>query len=172
MKMFLGINYLFVGKRSEGTKLLQEIRRLTFDWAVSPETIPEDYLSGRVDIESLKVIFTHVDETRASVLKKQKELLAVTKKYPEFRAGLLHLAITWLQLGRGSEGLEVLKQYHKIDPNNATVEYYLTMLCIERFDYVQAWKFLKNTEAIVQARDHKPKALQSLHRSLKRLCPT
>ncbi len=172
MKMFMGINYLFVGRKSEGTKLLQEIRHLTFNWAVSPETIPEDYLSGKVDVEGLKVIFGHVDETRGSVLEKQKQLLAITKKYPQFRAGLLHLAITWLQLGRGSEGLEVLKQYHKVDPNNSTVEYYLTMLCIERFDYIQAWKFLKHTEEIVHARDHNPKALRSLHQSLKRLCPS
>ncbi len=172
IKMFLGINYLFVGKKSEGTKLLQSIRGLTFDWAVSPETIPEDYLSGNVDIEGLKAIFGHVDETRASVLEKQKQLIAITKRYPKFRAGLLHLAITWLQLGRGSEGLEVLQQYHKIDPTNSTVEYYLTMLCTERFDYVQAWKYLKITEEIVQARDHKPKALRGLRQTLKRLCPS
>ncbi len=35
LKMFMGFNYLFIGKHSEGAKLLREIRHITFDEAVS-----------------------------------------------------------------------------------------------------------------------------------------
>ena len=113
LKMFMGFNYLFVGKNAEGAALLREIRHITFDEAVSPETIPDDYLSGKIDAEGIKAVFLPVDETRASVLEKQKELKKILKRYPSFRAGQLQMATTWLQLGRGSEAREVLECYHQ-----------------------------------------------------------
>lgn len=167
LKLFLGLNYLFTGKKAEGKKLLEEIRKLTFDYAVSPETIPEDYLNRKVDAEGIKVIFLPVDETRASIIEKQKKLEKVLKRYPQFRAGILQLAITWLQLGRGSEALEVLEKHHAIDPNNSVVEYYLAVLCLQRYDYLRAWKFLRSTEAILASRDHAPKALKGVKSTLK-----
>src|SRR3984957_2781615 len=103
LKMFLGLNYLFIGKKKEGKILLEELRNYTFDSCVSPETLPDDYLKGRIDADGLKVIFLPVDETRASVVEKQKELSQVLQRYPLFRAGVFQLATTWLQLGRGSE---------------------------------------------------------------------
>ena len=108
--------------------LLQELSNYTFDSAVSAETLPDDYLKGRIDADGLKVIFLPVDETRASVVEKQKQLKQLLQRYPLFRAGVFQLATTWLQLGRGSEALEVLEQYHKIDPNSSTVEYYLSSI--------------------------------------------
>lgn len=171
LKMFLGLNYLFIGKKKEGKMLLEELRNYTFDSCVSPETLPDDYLKGRIDVDGLKVIFLPVDETRASVVDKQKQLTQVLKRYPLFRAGVFQLATTWLQLGRGSEALEVLEQYHKIDPDCSTVEYYLSTVSLQRMDYLNAWKFLKNAEALTQARDHHPKALKSLRSHLRQLCP-
>lgn len=171
LKMLLGINYLFVGKKKEGKKLLQEIRHVTFEDAVSPESLPEDYLSGKVDIEGLKAVFMHVDEKRTSIEEKQKELAGVIKKYPHFRGGLLQQAICWLQLGRGSEALDALQKYHLIDPNSATVEYYLSVLCMERYDYNRAWQYLQQAETLTRTRGHNPKALKALRSALKRSCP-
>ncbi len=171
LKMFLGINYLFVGKKKEGRKLLEELSNYTFDSAVSPETLADDYLKGRIDAEGLKVIFLPVDETRASVVEKQKELKELLQRYPLFRAGIFQLATTWLQLGRGSEALEVLERYHQIDPTTSTVEYYLSTVSMQRMDYLNAWKFLKNAEKLTQAREHNPKALKALRSHLKQLCP-
>ncbi|HSW86960.1 MAG TPA: transglutaminase family protein [Rhabdochlamydiaceae bacterium] len=171
LKMLLGMNYLFVDKKSEGKKLLEEIRDTTFDYAVSPETIPADYLKGKVDAEGLKTVFLHVDETRASIVEKQKKLQKILSKYPSFRAGLLHLAITWIQLGRGREAQEILEKYHKIDPGDSVVEYYLAILCMERMDYNRSWFFLKRSESITQAREHKPKALKEIRNHLRRICP-
>ena len=171
LKMLLGLNYLFVGKKQDGRALLEQVRHLTLDCEVSPETIPDDYLSGRIDSEGIKAIFLPVDENRSSILEKQKELQKLLTRYPKFRAGLMQLATTWLQLGRGSEAQEVLRRYHAIDPDSATVEYYLSLVSIQRMDYLQAWKFLKQTEALTTARDHKPKALKALRNHLRTLCP-
>lgn len=171
LKMFLGFNYLFVGKSNEGTSLLREIRNITFDEAVSKETIPDDYLSGKIDANGIKAVFLPVDETRISIVKKQKELKQILKSYPQYKAGLMQLATTWLQLGRSSEAKEILERYHKIDPHNSTVEYYLAILCIERFDYNHAWSYLKQAESLVQSRHHTPKALASVRESLRRISP-
>ncbi len=171
LKMFLGLNYLFVGKHAQGTKLLKEIQGMTFEEAISQETLPDDYLNKKVDIDGIKAVFLPVDETRESILKKQKELQAILFRYPSYRAGLLMLATTWMQLGRGSEALEVLQKYHKIDPNNSIVEYYLAISCSQRLDYNQAWAFLKNAEKITLAREHYPKALLAIRQQLRHSCP-
>lgn len=171
LKMFLGLNYLFAGKKKDGAKLLKEIHHITFDEAVSPETIPEDYLSGKIDAEGIKAVFLPVDETRESILKKQKELEQILKRHPNFRAGKLHLATTWLQLGRISEAKEVLETYHKIDPHHCIVEYYLAILCLEHLDYNQAWSYFKQVESLSSARGHYPKALVSLRENLRKICP-
>ena len=171
LKMFMGLNYLFVGRNSEGTKLLREIRYLTFAESVSPESIPDDYLSGKIDAEGIKAVFLPVDETRESILKKQKELEQILKRYPHFRAGKLHLATTWLQLGRLNEAKEILEAYHKLDPHYCIVEYYLSVLCLERLDYNQAWNYLKQTESLAHARGTHPRALRSVREALRSVCP-
>jgi tetratricopeptide (TPR) repeat protein len=171
LKMLRGFTYLFVGNTSEATKLLNQVKSVIFEEAVSAENLPEDYLNGKIDIEGIKAIFLPVDETRESILKKQKELSNLLKRYPLFRAGHLHLATTWLQLGRGNEAREVLERFHKIDPHNATIEYYLTILCYERHDYNHAWRYLKKTEELVVSRAHYPKVLSALRSELRRNCP-
>ncbi len=171
LKMFLGFNYLFIGKTTQGAKLLKEIKGVTFEEAVSPESIPEDYLNGKVNAEGIKAVFMPVDETRESVIKKQKELEEIIRRYPSYRAGLLQLATTWLQLGRGSEAMEILQRLHRLDPNNATVEYYLSTIAAGRLDYHLAWSHLQKAELLVQERNHQPKALLELKARLRRVCP-
>lgn len=171
LKMFLGLNYLFVGKKGDGVKLLKEIQGVVFDEAVSSENIPEDYLKGKIDVEGLKTIFLTVDETRESILKKQKELEKVMKHYPDFRAGKIQLATTWLQLGRTSEARAILEGYHRLDPHHCIVEYYLSVLCLEHLDYTQSWSYFKQAESLAHARGHHPKALVSVREHLRRLCP-
>jgi tetratricopeptide (TPR) repeat protein len=171
LKMFLGINYLSIGKMKQGINLFKEIKGMTFDEAVSAETIPADYLNGKVDIDGINAVFSPVDETRESIVKKQKELEKIVARYPSYRAGILQLAITWLQLGRGTEALEILQRYHKVDPHNATVEYYLSIIAAGRFNYPLAWSHLLQAETLVHARDHRPKALLNLRNQLRSICP-
>lgn len=171
LKMFLGLNYLFVGRTAEGEKLLRPLKTVTFDYAVAPETLPNDYLHGKVDIEGLKAVFLPVDETRESILAKQDQLKKILKRFPEFRGGILQLAITYLQLGRAGEARQILEKFHALDPGDPTVEYYLAIVCAERFDYKSAWKYLKRAEAITAARDHRPRALRGLRNQLRTICP-
>ncbi|HSX04396.1 MAG TPA: transglutaminase family protein [Rhabdochlamydiaceae bacterium] len=171
IKMFLGFNYLFIGKIEKGSELLSQIRNLVFDHAVVAESLPQDYLNGAIEIEGLKSVFLPVDETRESVLEKQKSLQDIVKKYPRFRGGILQLAVTYLQLNRASEALNILKSYHKIDPNDPTVEYYLAVLCVERLDYNGAWEYLKRAENITRTRNHSPKALKGLRHHLRTISP-
>ena len=171
VQMFLGLNYLFVGRKSEGEKLLKPLKNFTFDYAVAPETLVNDYLNGRVNPEGIQAIFMPVDETRESIVDKQAELKKLLKQYPKFRGGILQLAITYLQLGRVGEALEVLTRYHKIDPEDPTVEYYLSIACAERYNFNQSWEYLKVAEAITDKRDHHPNALRALRNKLRTICP-
>ena len=167
LDLLMGLNFLFVGKKKEGRALLQKLDNYTFDWAVSPETLASDYLKGKVDADGIKTVFMHVDETRDSILKKQQILLKTIKKYPSFRGGLLQLAVTYLQLGRYFDAESVLEKYHLIDPHNSVVEYYLAAIATERFDYNKAWRYLRQTEAILEAREHKSPALRGLRNFLR-----
>ncbi len=171
VNFFLGMNYLFVGKKKEGKALLEPMKKFTFDWAVSPETVTDDYLEGRADVDALKAVYLHVDEKRQSVLEKQKKIQEVLKKYPRFRAGILQLAVSWLQLGRQQEALQTLELHHQIDPTNCVVEYYLSILSLQRLDYNKAWQHLRQTEKILNNREHKCKALRGLRDHLRRLSP-
>lgn len=171
LKMLLGINYLLVGEKVLGKKLLQEIRNLTFEESVSAETIPDDYLKGRIDIEGIRAVFLHVDETRNSIIQKQKILKEVLKRFPKYRAGIFQLATTWLQLNRSMEAMQVLETYYALDPTNATVAYYLSILSLQRLDFNRAWKYWHQANKLTQERGHCPKVLKELHAHLKRLCP-
>jgi tetratricopeptide (TPR) repeat protein len=171
LKMFFGFSCLFNGKTGKGVTLLKEVNASCFHEAVSKESIPEDYLSGKVDIEGIKAVFLPVDETRESILKKQKTLEHIVQRYPRYRAGLFHLATTWLQLGRTKEAIPILQKYHDIDPHNAVVEYYLSIVCLERLDYNLAWAHLKQLSSLLEAKQHTPPALLSLRQHLSMLCP-
>lgn len=171
LKMFLGLNYLFTGEIKKGKDSLKEIRSLTLHFSVSKETIPSDFLNGYTDIESIKSVFTHVDETRQSILEKLSALEKVSANYPKFRAALLQVAVCHLQLGHLAEALRILEKYHALDPEDATVEYYLAELYLERFDIQKAWRHFNLAETLTLARDHKPKAFHPLKLSLLRYSP-
>ena len=136
-----------------------------------PETLTQDYLMGNVDIEGLKAIFTRVDENRASIIKKQQELETLLKRFPKFRSGIMQLATTYLQLGKTAEALKTLSNYHNIDSNDATVEYYLSALFAERVDYLKSWEHLKKAQKLTEEKDHRPKALKALRNHLRNFCP-
>ncbi|MCH9613239.1 MAG: hypothetical protein SP1CHLAM54_02370 [Chlamydiia bacterium] len=166
INMLLGYNYLFIGKVKEGTALLTQVAGQTMDGGVHADTTPIDYLKGRVDIDSLKIMFKEVDETRDSIEAKKAELETVVKKWPKFRDGWFHLAVCHLQLGRGREGLDALKRYHALDPTNPIVEYYLSVLSFERYKYIDAKRYFTSCEKLLQEAGHKPKALKGLRNAL------
>lgn len=168
---FMGIIHLLNDNENAAKPLLMQIVDFIHDDNVSKETLAEDYFNEAVGIDGVKAVFIRVNETRQSLLEKKQALEEALKKYPRFREGLFSLAGTWLQLHRAGEALEILKAYHAIDPENASVEYYLSALYAERFDYNNSWKHLRNAEKLVAKRDHNPKALLELRQELARLCP-
>ncbi len=171
LNMFLGFNYLFTDRPKEGKALLEKVRGVTPDYAVCPDTISEDYLLGRTDVEGIQAVFSEVDETRESILKKRERLEKVVKKYPKFRQGILHLAITYLQLGREKDALPFLKKYIKLHPKDPTVNYYLSAIHFQRHNWNESWKYLLVAEETILKADHKPRALAQLRKSLERVCP-
>lgn len=167
----LAYSYLLTGNNEKGEELLKSLKGYIPDYAVSKDPMVEDYLNGKVDINGIKAIFMHVDETRESIIKKQQALEDILKSYPQFRTGIFCLATTWLQLHREKEALDVLERYHEMHPNDPTSEYYLAVLYGERFDYNKAWTHLRNAENLVLARQHNPKVLKELRKELSFLSP-
>lgn len=162
----MGYNYLFTGNLEKGKRLLQEIKDSQFPYSIFKEKTAEDYLNGKVDIDGIKAIFLHVDEKRESILKKKEKLEDIVKRYPAFRGGIFSLAVTWLQLHRYGEALEILKTYHQLEPNDPTAEYYLTMLYFQRFNYEEAWRHFENLEKILNQKKHLPKLLKEIKKEL------
>jgi regulator of sirC expression with transglutaminase-like and TPR domain len=171
IKTFLGLQYLFVGEKAKGESLLKAVRGHIADHQVVADSIVEDYLAGQTDAAAIQSVFREVDETRQSILAKQKEIEGVIQKFPRFRSALFHLAITYLQLGREKEAIPILERYMEIDTKNPTVCYYLAALHAQRLNYNAAWKYLRAAETLVRARNHAPKVLEDLRMNLQRSCP-
>ena len=171
LNMFLGFNYLFIGKIEEGKALLKKIQAVVPEHAIAMDTISDDFLKGKTSIEGIKAVYAKVDETRNSILEKRKHLEEIVEQYPEFRQGILHIAITYLQLGREKQALPYLEKYHKLYPQDATVNYYLSAIYYQRHHYNQSWKYFLQAEKITAQANHEPKALKELKTALTRVCP-
>jgi tetratricopeptide (TPR) repeat protein len=164
---FLGYNYLFTGDKKTGIEYLKRAKSQKIEGSISTNTIIEDYLHGNVDEEGILAIYEHLDETRESIFLKQKKLREVLKKHPTFREGIFHLAVTWLQLGRKKEALEILNQYHELDPLNPIVEYYLTHLNFVRLKPTLAKRHFKGLKFLLEKQNHHPECLKELSMMLK-----
>jgi tetratricopeptide (TPR) repeat protein len=171
LNMFLGFNYLFVGREKEGRALLEKIRGITPDHAITSDTVTEDFLAGLASPDAIQAIYSEVNESRESILEKQKKLEKVVEEFPQFRQGVFHLATTWLQLGREKEALPVLEKYIAMNPQDPTVNYYIAAIHFQRRNFNKAWQYLKASEKLVFAKDHKPRALKELRTALQRACP-
>lgn len=157
------------GNVDEGTQMLKSLPKDLPDHLVIKDTMAEDFLLGNVDVDGIKTVFQTVDEKRESVLQKRDRLQKVVERCPKFRHGWFSLAITWLQLNRYKEAVEVLTRFQRLDPSDPTAEYYLAVLHAERWNYPKAWIHLENAERIVAARDYYPRQLKELKRELKKM---
>ena len=171
LKELLGIAYLFTGDVIKGKQLLNEIKNQIPHYAVSNDTMPNDFLNGYVDIDSLKIIYKSVDEDRDSILTQKKLLETIVARFPKFRSGIFLLAVVWLQLHRSGEALDILQRYHCLHPDDPESNYYLSALYLQRLDYNQAWRHLSQCEKIVQKRNYNPKVLKELRKTLSTACP-
>ncbi|MEZ5314619.1 MAG: transglutaminase family protein [Chlamydiales bacterium] len=171
MKELLGYSYILNGQKEEGEKLLNQIKGQIPDEAVVKHGMVEDYLAGNVGIDGIQVVFSNVDETRNSIIKKQKALQAIMQKYPHFKEGMQQLAVTWIQLHRTKEAIKALHCCMEMDPDNPITAYYLAMLYGERQDFKACWYYLIQAESITAKHNFLPKALKDLRRMLTAYCP-
>lgn len=170
-KELYGYTLLYNGQKERALQLLNLVKDHVPDYAVYKETVAEDFLNGKVDADSIKLLFEGVDETRESILAKKALLEDSVQRNPEFRAGLVALATTWMQLHRLNEALPYLEKAQKLDPHDPSIEYYLAELYLERMDYSKAWKHLHNAERLTAARNHNPRTLRDLRKTLSTLYP-
>ena len=167
LSIFMGYNYLFVGEVVKGRELLLKARDNPSQEDVYSDTTLIDYLDGKIDIEGIQSIYQMVDETRESIFKKQHQIEDILDRNPKFREGIFHLAITWLQLGRNGEALKVLDQYHNLDHNNPTVEYYLSIISMQRMQFKKSYSHLRRLKSVLRRKHHEPQALSSLEKGLR-----
>jgi tetratricopeptide (TPR) repeat protein len=167
----MGYILLLTGEKEEGEKNILKVKDYVPDYALLKNTMAEDYFLGHVDPEGIGLIFTKNEEDRASVLEKKDRLEKLLKKYPKFRAGILSLAMCWVELHRMREALETLKSFESIDPTDPEVHYYLAILHAQRYSYPQAWHHLHQAEALVKVHGYNPKPLKELRRELLHHCP-
>jgi len=171
LNIFLGFNYLFAGREVEGRALLERVQGIIPDHAICADSAVEDYLAGLATPEGIQAVYAEVDESRNSILEKQKKLKAVVEQHPSFKQAVFHLAITWLQLGREKEALPLLEKYAEMNPRDPTAHYYLSAIHFQRRHFNKAWQHLRASEEIAFSKDHKPHALQELRQALQRSCP-
>lgn len=171
LKEFMGYLLILTGSKEKGEMLVREIKNVIPDCMISRNTMAEDYLNGDVDALGIAAIFTKVDEDRQSLLSKKQILEDTLKRFPRFRAGIVTLAVTWLQLHRMGEALDLLSHLPALDGSDPEVHYYLAVLNAQRRDYPKAWFHLQQTEMLTAARQHYPKVLKELRRELLNLCP-
>ncbi len=164
LKELLAYTYLFLERKQEGETLLMSL-------VDKSHSMGDDYLAQRIDLEGMEAVFMLVDETRDSILEKQKKLQKALERFPQFKDGLHQLAVTWIQLNRFREAIEILLRSFALDPEDLTTAYYLSALYGERRDYKNCWKYLKIAEAISAQEKFSPKVLRDLRRELTLLCP-
>lgn len=168
---FITLNALFCDKKSIAKKAYAIYKEKSIPDVIKKETLLEDYYSKAINIEGLKAIFSSVDETRDSILKKQKELMGILQKYPNFREGHFHLGITHLQLSNLAKAKSCFENYHLLDQTNPTVEYYLAHLCINRLDFKKAYLHLMKAENLMKTHGKSIKVLKPIRMEiLKYLC--
>ena len=171
LKELMGYILILTGNRDKGEQLIREIKDVIPEYAIVKNTMAEDYLQGHVDANGIAVIFSKVDEDRKSILARKEALKKTLEHYPHFKSGILSLAITWLQLHRAGEALDLLNHYQSIDNSDPEVHYYLSVLYAQRHHYTKAWHHLQQAETITKAHQYNPKILKELRRELLTCCP-
>ena len=171
LKEFMGYTLLFINRKEEGEKLLYEIKDSIPSFAMTNSTIANDYFQENIDAEGIKIIFLNSEKERSALLKQKDSIEAVLEKYPHFRAGLIQLAMIWVKLHHHEKALEIFKKYHRLNPSEPEVNYYLAILYFSRLNYTAAWYHLQKSEKFVNSKNYYPKILKELRAQLLIKCP-
>jgi tetratricopeptide (TPR) repeat protein len=171
LNTILGLTHILLDEEEEGERLLKEVKEGISSKEIIDHTLIDDYFNGETSKEGIALLFLPHEKGRESILKRKTLLEEHLKSYPRCRTTLFGVATCWLELHREKEALEILKEYHKLDPKNLTVEYYLSSLYLKREDLPSAWKHYKGLKALCDEYDHNPKVLKDLFKTLKTVYP-
>lgn len=166
-----GFTHLLTNNRKEGEALLRRAQAHPSEDEIFHNSVIEEYFSGNLNLEGLKILFQEVDHKRESIEKKRDQLRALVKTFPRSKELTFHLAITYLQLGRGKEAYELLKRYTQFEKGNPNVYYFLSILSIERYNYIAAWEYILLCEELCKKHTHTPKTITVLKSELQRKLP-
>lgn len=166
-----GICLAILGKTEQAKALLSPLKNTPTDYAVSPNTIVDDFLLSRADGNAIKIALEHTDETRQSIDCKRKRLENILQEHPYFQAGWFHLASCWMQLQHPRKALETLTTAFQLGDHSATTTYFLAALSLQRLECAKAWYYLDCFEKETNKRDHHPRCLSDLKRNLTNLYP-
>jgi len=170
LKNLTAYSYLFLKEDKKCFKILKETKNKISDYSITKDTMAEDILNKYADRKALKSIFTDFEDTRKSILKKKQELETITKKYPKFRNGFLFLSDVYMKLGKTKEALNTLLKYQKIDQSDPRVNFYISILSYQRFDFKNAWAYLKKTESIFNEKKYTPQHFIDFKKELTKTC--
>lgn len=163
-------NLLFVGDE-KGRKILNSLKNRPIRYLLSEKKLLLDFLAGKTSIEGIQAIFMHVDETRESIHQKKQALEDVLEKYPYFQAGLIQLASTHLQLLEEKKALKTLKRCFDLSPKEPIVNYYLSIIFMERTHYKKAWEHFLKLESSLKNYNLFSKPLKNYRRMLMQKSP-
>ncbi|MBB64591.1 MAG: hypothetical protein CMO81_05960 [Waddliaceae bacterium] len=166
VREFLAYCYLWNGEEELGRKMCAELSGHHAEDTVSGQDILEDFNQGKTSAEALRILFQDCKQQSSALQARNKELKQVLEKWPEFRSAWLHLAINYLQMRRNKEALATLKKYHELDSQHPLVEYYLTILCAERYECPEAWIHLEQAIKICHQAKHHPEVLKQVLKEL------
>jgi tetratricopeptide (TPR) repeat protein len=167
VKTLLGCCLLILGENKRAEALLTDVVKNPDPTALTQDTLANDILSKNANADAILALFSYVDETHESIVKKKDALEVVCKKHPLFRSALFQLAICWLQLQRPAKAIEILEHIHTIDPTDITVEYYLAILYMERYNAPRAWQHFEYASRIALQASCVPISLKQLEAALK-----
>ena len=86
---FMAFNYLLTGNITEGKRLCHYVKTHPHPDILYPDTLIDDYLNGNTNIEGIALVYEHVDDTRASILKKTRGPLGPLKTISQVSRGAL-----------------------------------------------------------------------------------
>jgi tetratricopeptide (TPR) repeat protein len=163
----LGFTYLFTGNAKKGRSLLVSSQVKHPSFLLTKNSLVEDYLHNHCDIDSLQKIFSSPEDLEHEALIDRLDMLEkISQKFPYFRMALLQTAGIYLHLSRPKEAMEILKKIHHLDPDNPSINYYLTTLFYEREDLTQAWYHFTRCYEIMKKENHFLEELGSLKMAL------
>ena len=162
VKELLAYNYLIAGDLDKGKKLLKELVEKQEIKPMESYRVAEDFLHEKVDVEGIKATFDKTEKARSTLEAKQKKIEAALKKYPEFREGWIQLAVLYLQMEKQQEAIDALTKFHLLDQTEPMVEYYLSVLHLQRLDYKKAWHHFAIVSKLLDEIDYHPSMLKEL----------